>query len=339
VNAAGVLQVPLAIFIWDDGYGISVPTKYQTTKGSVSEAMKGFQIREGTNGLDIYKVKGWDYAGMCELFEAGIQKVRFTHTPAIFHVEEVTQPQGHSTSGSHERYKSPERLEWERTWDGIRKLKDWIIENTLATEEELDEVESAAKDSVRQSKIRAWDKYEMPIRNQVHRTVELIADFKKSDPAHADELEELSRELANNREPNRRDVLRVLHQARLLSGSTQASQDAKQYYDALLEENKSLYSSFLYHEGGKNIFNVKETEAEYTDDAPAINGYEVLNSYFDELFSKNPLTIAFGEDVGQIGDVNQGFAGLQAKFGPNRIFDTGIREMTIMGQGIGLAMD
>ncbi|MFI5153716.1 MAG: thiamine pyrophosphate-dependent enzyme [Chitinophagales bacterium] len=338
VNAAGVLQVPLAIFVWDDGYGISVPTKYQTTKGSVSEAMKGFQIREGTNGLDIYKVKGWDYAGMCELFEAGIQKVRFTHTPAIFHVEEVTQPQGHSTSGSHERYKSPERLEWERTWDGIRKLKDWIIENTLATEEELDEVESAAKDSVRQSKIRAWDKYEMPIRNQVLRTVELIADFKKSDPAHADELEELSRELANNREPNRRDVLRVLHQARLLSGNTQASQDAKQYYDALLEENKSLYSSFLYHEGGKNILNVRETEAKYTDDAPAINGYEVLNSYFDELFSKNPLTIAFGEDVGQIGDVNQGFAGLQAKFGTNRIFDTGIREMTIMGQGIGLAM-
>ena len=338
VNAAGVLQVPLAIFVWDDGYGISVPTKYQTTKGSVSELMKGFQKTEGTNGLDIYKVKGWDYAGMCELFEAGIQKVRFTHTPAIFHVEEVTQPQGHSTSGSHERYKTPERLDWERSWDGIRKLKEWIIENTLATEEELNEVESESKDAVRQCKIRAWDKYEAPIRNQVNKTTALIGGLKNSDPDHAEELGELSAELANNREPNRRDVLRVLHQARLLSGNSQASEEARLYYDELLAENKRLYNSLLYHEGGRNILNVRQTDPEYTDDAIVINGYEVLNRYFEELFSKNPLVLAFGEDVGQIGDVNQGFAGLQAKFGPDRIFDTGIREMTIMGQGIGLAM-
>ena len=338
VNAAGVLQVPLAIFVWDDGYGISVPTKYQTTKGSVSELMKGFQKTEGTNGLDIYKVKGWDYAGMCELFEAGIQKVRFTHTPAIFHVEEVTQPQGHSTSGSHERYKTPERLDWERSWDGIRKLKEWIIENTLATEEELNEVESESKDAVRQCKIRAWDKYEAPIRNQVNKTTALIGGLKNSDPDHAEELGELSAELANNREPNRRDVLRVLHQARLLSGNSQASEEARLYYEELLAENKRLYNSLLYHEGGRNILNVRQTDPEYTDDAIVINGYEVLNRYFEELFSKNPLVLAFGEDVGQIGDVNQGFAGLQAKFGPDRIFDTGIREMTIMGQGIGLAM-
>ena len=338
VNAAGVLQVPLAIFVWDDGYGISVPTKYQTTKGSVSELMKGFQKTEGTNGLDIYKVKGWDYAGMCELFEAGIQKVRFTHTPAIFHVEEVTQPQGHSTSGSHERYKTPERLDWERSWDGIRKLKEWIIENTLATEEELNEVESESKDAVRQCKIRAWDKYEAPIRNQVNKTTALIGGLKNSDPDRAEELGELSAELANNREPNRRDVLRVLHQARLLSGNSQASEEARMYYEELLAENKRLYNSLLYHEGGRNILNVRQTDPEYTDDAIVINGYEVLNRYFEELFSKNPLVLAFGEDVGQIGDVNQGFAGLQAKFGPDRIFDTGIREMTIMGQGIGLAM-
>src|SRR5882757_2914595 len=174
VNAAGVLQVPLAIFVWDDGYGISVPKKYQTTKGSVSEALKGFQKKEGTNGIDIYRVKAWDYAGMCEAFEAGIRAIRLTHTPVLFHVEEVTQPQGHSTSGSHERYKSPERLEWEREWDGIKKMKEWIIDNELAGEEELDEIETAAKESTRYSKNLAWEKYQAPLRLQVTRSVELI---------------------------------------------------------------------------------------------------------------------------------------------------------------------
>src|SRR5579859_5734379 len=162
LNAAGVLQVPLAIFVWDDGYGISVPRKYQTTKGSISEALKGFQKKEGTNGIDIYRVKAWDYAGMCEAFEAGIRSVRHTHTPVLFHVEEVTQPQGHSTSGSHERYKSPERLEWEREWDGIRKMKEWIIENALASEDELSEIETAAKDLTRDSRNLAWEKYQEP---------------------------------------------------------------------------------------------------------------------------------------------------------------------------------
>src|SRR6185312_14673599 len=162
VNAAGVLQVPLAIFVWDDGYGISVPRQYQTTKGSISEALKGFQKKEDTNGIDIYKVKAWDYAGMCEAFEAGIRSVRHTHTPVLFHVEEVTQPQGHSTSGSHERYKSPERLEWEREWDGIKKMKEWIIENALAGEDELADIETAAKEFTRNSRNLAWEKYQAP---------------------------------------------------------------------------------------------------------------------------------------------------------------------------------
>src|SRR6476659_2509269 len=158
MNAAAVLQVPLAVFVWDDGYGISVPKKYQTTKGSISEALKGFQRKDGTNGLDIYKVKAWDYAGMCEVFEAVIRKIRETHIPAIFHVEEVTQPQGHSTSGSHERYKSPERLAWEREWDGNKKMREWLLENTLASEEELEDVETKAKEIVRESKQKAWEK-------------------------------------------------------------------------------------------------------------------------------------------------------------------------------------
>lgn len=339
VNAAGVLQVPLAIFIWDDGYGISVPTKYQTTKGSISDVMKGFQKKEGTNGLDIYKVKAWDYAGMCELFEAAIQKIRFTHTPAIFHVEEVTQPQGHSTSGSHERYKSPERLEWERTWDGIRKMKEWLIDNALASEEELNDIETEAKNTVRQSKAQAWEKYEAPIRAQMNRTVELISQMIQSAPEPVPALDKLVTELKTNREPNRRDIMHVLHQSLVIAPrDTPVLQTAKNYYQDLIEENKSLYNSHLYHEGPKNLLHVTEVKPVYDRDAPLVNGYEILNKYFDVLFQHNPAVLAFGEDLGQIGDVNQGFAGLQARHGSGRIFDTGIRELTIIGQGIGMAM-
>lgn len=182
VNAAGVLQIPLAIFVWDDGYGISVPVKYQTTKGSISEVLKGFQKEEHTNGIDIYKVKAWDYAGMCETFEAALQKIRVTHTPAIFHVEELTQPQGHSTSGSHERYKSPERLEWERAWDAMKKMKEWIIENALGSAEELEEIHNRAKDKVRISKNSAWEKCMEPILEQVGRSVSILMELSQALP-------------------------------------------------------------------------------------------------------------------------------------------------------------
>src|ERR1700733_893300 len=212
LNAAGVLQVPLAIFVWDDGYGISVPRQYQTTKGSISEVLKGFQKEDGTNGIDIYKVKGWDYAGMCEAFEAGIQKVRSTHIPAIFHVEELTQPQGHSTSGSHERYKPPERLEWERTWDAMKKMKEWIIENALASAEEIEEIHTKAKDLVRTSKNSAWEKCMEPILEQVGRSVSVMLELAAVMPEKKDKLDSLSRQLSSLREPNRRDVMHYLHQ-------------------------------------------------------------------------------------------------------------------------------
>jgi len=338
INAAGVLQIPLAVFVWDDGYGISVPTKFQTTKGSISEAMRGFQKKDGTNGIDIYKIKGWDYAGMCELFEAAILKIRSTHIPALFHIEEVTQPQGHSSSGSHERYKSPERLEWERNWDGLKKMKEWIIENALASEEELDDIETEAKDSVRQQKSIAWEKYEAPIKAQAERTQSLLQNLGSSIPDQAPDLQKIMSELSAIREPNRRDVMHSLYQSLLLTSDVQALRPVREYYDNLMAENKSLYNSHLYHEGAKNLLHVAELEPHYDFDAPMINGYEILNKYFDELFANNPKVLAFGEDVGQIGDVNQGFAGLQAKYGVGRIFDTGIRELTIIGQGIGLAM-
>jgi pyruvate/2-oxoglutarate/acetoin dehydrogenase E1 component/TPP-dependent pyruvate/acetoin dehydrogenase alpha subunit len=340
VNAAGVMQVPLAIFIWDDGYGISVPKKYQTTKGSISEALKGFQKKEGTNGLDIYKVKAWDYAGMCEVFEAGIQKIRETHTPAIFHVEEVTQPQGHSTSGSHERYKTPERLEWEREWDCIKKMKEWVVDNSLATEEELSDIENKTKENVREYKNNAWQQYQQPIKEQVTITAAKINEVITAVPDCAEKLEPMVIALVNNREPNRRDIMRALHQSILHTQKTNATAAAglKEYYQQLKEQNKNLYNTCLYNDGPRSALKVVAEPAVYEADAVTINGYEVLNKYFDQLFASNPKVVAFGEDLGFIGDVNQGFAGLQAKHGDQRIFDTGIRELSIMGQGIGMSM-
>ncbi len=338
INAAGVLQVPLAVFVWDDGYGISVPKKYQTTKSSVSEALKGIQKKEGTNGFNIYKVKGWDYAGMCEIFEEGIRLARETHTPVLFHVEEITQPQGHSTSGSHERYKSPERLEWEKEWDGIKKMKEWIIENALAAEAELNGIMEEAKEFAKEGKAKAWEQYISPIKNQVAKAHELIMDLAAKIPAHQSQLQQIATSLAAGRDPLRRDVLKSLHQALSLVGSNDLSYWLKDYYNELTEEGKQLFNSKLYNEGCKSALKVAEVKAIFEDNAPLVNGFEVLNKYFDETFASNPRVIAFGEDLGYIGDVNQGFSGLQEKYGDQRIFDTGIRELTIMGQGIGLAL-
>jgi pyruvate/2-oxoglutarate/acetoin dehydrogenase E1 component/TPP-dependent pyruvate/acetoin dehydrogenase alpha subunit len=338
INAAGVLQVPLAVFVWDDGYGISVPKEYQTTKASVSEALSGMQKTEGTNGINIYKVKGWDYAGMCEVFEEGIRLARETHTPVLFHVEEITQPQGHSTSGSHERYKSPERLEWEREWDGIKKMKEWIVENGLAEEEELNEINTKAKQQVRESKAAAWEKFMIPVKNQVARATDLIRSMASGLPEQAAAMQVLATELSANREPLRRDVLKTLNTALGLAGNADSAFWTRDYYNDLLEENKKLYNTHLYNEGARSAMNVPEVKAVYVGDTPLLNGFEVLNKYFDELFTTNPKVIAFGEDLGYIGDVNQGFSGLQVKHGKERIFDTGIRELTIIGQGIGLAL-
>jgi pyruvate/2-oxoglutarate/acetoin dehydrogenase E1 component/TPP-dependent pyruvate/acetoin dehydrogenase alpha subunit len=334
MNAAAVQQIPLAVFIWDDGYGISVPKKYQTTKGSISEALKGFQKKDGTTGIEIYKVKAWDYAGMCEVFEAGIEKIRATHTPALFHVEEVTQPQGHSTSGSHERYKTADRLQWEREWDCIKKMKEWIIENNLADEDQLSAIEREVKEFARNEKNEAWKEFDVPVKEQVTEVVAALQQAAASSP-NREEVEQVINELNKLREPNRRDVMSALYKGISVAGVSSA---ANELYKKLQKENEALFSSHLYHEGTASAMKVAEIKAEYADDASLLNGYEILNRYFDQLFSNNPKAVAFGEDLGFIGDVNQGFAGLQTKHGENRIFDTGIRELTIMGQGIGLAM-
>ena len=331
INAAGVLQVPLAVFVWDNGYGISVPKKFQTTKSSISDALSGFQKQEGTNGVDIYKLKGWDYAGMCEVIEPALQKMRDTHIPAIFHVEEMTQPQGHSTSGSHERYKSAERLEWEKEWDCIKQMREWVLENALAEEEELIKIEEDAKEFVKQSKLAAWDKYSAPIKQQVTKTVELLANYAQTNTT----IQQTITTLQNNKEPLRRDVLKALA---IALDNVPTATDVKEYEQQLKAANKKLYNTMLYNEGEKSALKVAEIKPYYADDAPMVNGFEVLNNYFDKLFETNNKVIAFGEDLGHIGDVNQGFSGLQEKYGKRRIFDTGIRELTIMGQAIGLAL-
>ena len=330
MNAAGVLQVPLAVFVWDDGYGISVPKKYQTTKASISTALKGFQKEDGTNGFNIYKLKGWDYAGMCEILEGAIQEIRNTHTPALFHVEEMTQPQGHSTSGSHERYKEPDRLDWEKQWDCIKKMKEWIIENTLATEDELKEIENTAKLFVKDSRKAAWDKYQAPIKEQVERLINLLENIQPT----SHHIRIFIDQLKGIREPMRRDVMKIITQAIDITGN----ETLKDYGNFLSKENAELFNSCLYNEGPKSALKVPEVKATFDDETGLINGYEILNKYFDNLFKNNKKVAAFGEDLGHIGDVNQGFSGLQDKYGDHRIFDTGIRELTIMGQGIGMAL-
>jgi len=336
VNAAGVMQIPLAIFVWDDGYGISVPKELQTTKGSISEALRGMEKKDGVNGLRIYKVKAWDYAGMCEVFEQAIRLMRETHVPALVHVEEVTQPQGHSTSGSHERYKAPGRLEWERDWDANKKLKQWILENALASEDELNDIQTAAKEYVKKSRVAAWNKFNSSIIPLVHRSTEAMDELIRGGADIHGNIVKAKNELLSNKEPQRRDILRTLYAVLLDAGDSPLAQQARSCYEEIREEGYALYSSQLYDESDKSPLLVKTNKIVYTDQW--INGFEILNKYFDGLFARNPLVVAYGEDVGKIGDVNQGFAGLQNKYSDLRIFDTGIREMTIIGQGIGLAL-
>jgi pyruvate/2-oxoglutarate/acetoin dehydrogenase E1 component/TPP-dependent pyruvate/acetoin dehydrogenase alpha subunit len=338
INAATVLQIPLAVFVWDDGYGISVPKQYQTAKGSVSVALQGMQRSEHESGLQIYRVKGWDYAGMCEVFEEGIKLAREQHIPVLFHVEELTQPQGHSTSGSHERYKSAERLNWEKEWDGIVKMRQWLLENGLVTNAELDEIQTQSKEQAKQSRDTAWRQYVQPIKEQVEKAIGIITALSQAVPEKAAALQQRCSQLQASRDPLRREVMKALYQSIELVGDASVAAFAKDFYNDLLQENQRLYNSYLYDQGPKSALHVAAEAPIYSEEAPVLNGFEIINRYFDQQFDINPKLVAFGEDLGQIGDVNQGFSGLQDKHGKERIFDTGIRELTIMGSGIGMAL-
>ncbi|MDE1190614.1 MAG: thiamine pyrophosphate-dependent enzyme [Arachidicoccus sp.] len=338
INAAGVLQVPLAVFVWDDGYGISVPKEIQTTKASVSEALKGFQKEDGTNGIDIYQLKGWDYAELCETLEHAIDKIRQTHTPAVFHITELTQPQGHSTSGSHERYKSQGRLQWERDFDCVKKMKEWILETGIANDEELIAIQQEAKKFVRECRNSAWEKYINPLIEERDNAARLIKNMQAA-PQLKSRADKLADELLSIKEPLRKDILSFISQTlELLNYNKNIAASLIDYYQSKKEEWNVLYDKYQYDNGPKSAENIPEVKAEFSENSPLVNGYEILNKYFDQLFANNSSVIAFGEDLGKIGDVNQGFAGLQNKYGENRIFDTGIRELSIMGKGIGLAL-
>lgn len=340
VNAAAVLQVPLAILVWDDGYGISVPRKFQTAKNSISQALRGFEKKDDATGIDIYTVKGWDYAGLCEVFEKGINRIRKEHIPAIFHVQELTQPQGHSTSGSHERYKSKKRLAWEKEWDCNQQMRLWILENSLADEAELEAIEKSAHDEVVSAKNEAFRNFQQPIKQQLRQAIQLCNHLLKEQKQHRQAIKTLANNLLANKEPLRRDILNTLSEIITLPGLAKgkALTELEKYYQSCKAEGKKLYNTHLYATGANSALQIPEVKAIYKDTSPQINGYEILNRYFDQLLTNDPRVFAFGEDVGKIGDVNQAFAGLQQKHGRERVFDTGIRELTIMGQAIGMAM-
>jgi pyruvate/2-oxoglutarate/acetoin dehydrogenase E1 component/TPP-dependent pyruvate/acetoin dehydrogenase alpha subunit len=340
LNAAGVLKVPLAVCVWDDGYGISVPRAYQTSKNSISDALSGLQYDEKLgSGVEIYRVKGWDYAALVETFQKGIARVREHHIPALFHIQEVTQPQGHSTSGSHERYKSKERLEWEKEMDCVKKLREFILENAIASEDELQTIEETARDQARTAKQHAWSRFIQPIKDQISELAALAQQVVMEGGDKAQEIAKLSADLVAIKEPIRKDVLRTAQRiVKLSAGNSTAVQQIRSMYNRLRADAKDKFSSHLHSQSDKAISKVPVVAPVYTDDSAILNGFEILNKFFDHTLSNNPAVFAFGEDVGKIGDVNQGFAGLQEKHGELRVSDTGIREATIVGQGLGMAM-
>jgi len=339
VNAAGVLQVPLAINVWDDGYGISVSKKYQTTKESISEVLSGFAANEQGEGIDIYVCEGWNYPKLVQTYLQGTATMRKTHRPALFHITEVTQPQGHSTSGSHERYKSKERLEWEKEFDCIYQMKTWILANGIATEDVLLDIEAKAKEEVRAAQKAAWNSFTSSIKDEIEEAIQLIENAG-AEVGNTEFATSVIKALQTSVDPVRKDILKatkkVLWNAAGEGGF--AYNNLAAFTNNLQHSYQQIYSRNHHSETPYNALKVKEVKPEFSAASKVLNGYEVLNTFFEGVFNRYKNVVAFGEDVGKIGDVNQGFSGLQQQFGEHRIFDTGIRELTIMGQAIGLSM-
>ncbi len=345
INAAGVLQVPLAVSVYDDGYGISVPKKYQTTKGSISEVLKGFEAEKGKPGIRIFKGKGWDYPGLIKLYEEGIKICREQHIPVVFHIEEVTQPLGHSTSGSHERYKSEERLKWELDFDPIKKMGEWMLESGIATKEELDTVAADAEEEAKESRRKGWEMFQDPIKVERDALVKIINDrsCRCTEQAKEESVDNFTEELKNVISPIRKDNFVTARKIlRNVCSTCMKSDNLKEELNGWLKRNykdaRKSYDSFLYNETPSSVLNVKPVPPTYSADSPEVPGRQILRDNYDKLFAKYPLLVTFGEDTGHIGGVNQTLEGLQKKFGELRITDTGIREATILGQGIGLAL-
>ncbi|MGB0982546.1 MAG: alpha-ketoacid dehydrogenase subunit alpha/beta [Saprospiraceae bacterium] len=339
INAAAVTQVPLAMSVWDDGYGISVPIKYQTVNESISQALSGFVSTDENTGLDIYVLKAWDYPTLVTAYQKGIEKIRNNHKPALFHVKECTQPQGHSTSGSHERYKTKERLEWEKEYDCIKQMREWMIDSGIAEAFELDEIEAKAKKDVRNAKKKAWSAFQTPVKNALKDVLGILVQLH-----HSSQQKELIaksiKELKALLNPSLREVIVTVKMLlrKLGRENTSSQSELEAWLTMKSREINNAYHTHLYSETKYSALKTKEVKPVFSDDSVVKNGYEVLNAFFDKQFNNRPEIYAFGEDVGDIGGVNQGFSGLQNKYGKDRIFDTGIREWSIMGQGLGMAM-
>ena len=346
INAAGVLQVPMAMSIWDDGYGISVSKEYQTTKESISVALSGMEKKDGDkNGYKIFKVKGWNYPSLCTTYEEAVEYTRKYHTPSLIHVEEVTQPQGHSTSGSHERYKTPERLAWAKEFDCINQFKHWILDfanhsgKSLANSDELEAIEKEAKKLVREEKAKAWKDFINPIKEEQAQVIQFISSLS-AESKNGPFILKIKADLEQISEPIRKDIVSAAKKAVRLTRTERL--DAKKVLIDWLNSsklfNEDRYSSYLYSHSAANALAAKQVLPTYPDVEKMVDGRIILRDNFDKIFESNPLVLTFGEDVGKIGGVNQTMEGMQEKFGDQRVSDTGIREATIIGQGIGMAM-
>jgi 2-oxoisovalerate dehydrogenase E1 component len=344
LNAAGVLQVPLAIAVWDDGYGISVPKTYQTVKQSISEALQGFEKGLNKNGIMIFRSPGWDYPQLCSVFKTGIEICRKDHVPVLFHIEEMTQPQGHSTSGSHERYKSQERLEWEQQFDPITKMREWIIESKIADDKTLNDIEENTAKEAQKARDEAWELYTRPLKKERDQLIQII-DAKNCvcNNNNNEKLEILKTELKRIPFPIRKDNISIAK--KMIRQVCHTCPNKENLHHSLADwikikstNGNEIYGTHLYNETNNSALNITSIPAEYSENSPWVHGREIIRDNFEKLFETYPLLVALGEDIGKIGSVNQTYEGLQKKFGEIRITDTGIREATIVGQGIGLAL-
>jgi len=341
VNAAGVMQVPMLLSVWDDGYGISVPNELQVTKSDISVLLQGFARTPGkSDGYELARVRGWDYSALLDTYARVSRVVRRDHVPGAVHVTELTQPQGHSTSGSHERYKSKERLEWEREHDCISRMRAWMIEQGIATSAQLDALEEEESTGVRAARDAAWNAYEDPIRAEAASVAGLLDELAPASGAAREKIEAMRDELQRRRDPLRRDVTAVARRALFVARNEDPSAGAalSEWLDALKPIDRDRYHTHLYAEGDDSALRVAANPPSYDDGAGEVDGYKVVNACFDAALKRDPRVLAFGEDVGKLGDVNQGFVDLQARYGELRVSDAGIRECTIVGQAIGLAM-
>lgn len=338
INAAGVLQVPMLVSVWDDEYGISVPKEYHTTKGNISAILEGFKRDEEQNGIEIFNVKGWDYMSLIETYKEASSIARNYHVPTLVHVQQVTQPQGHSTSGSHERYKSKERLEWESEFDCIKKFREWILEEGIADFKALDEIQLNAKKTAKKAKESAWNDFNESIKEEL--SAAIIAIEKAYEATGIEKLDKIKNELERTVNPIRMNGYKAIKKTlrALCSIDTEAKKELLSWIKTADIKNFDRFNSHLFSQSKDAALNIKAIETVYSEDAPLVDGREVLQACFDAALNRDPKVLAFGEDVGKIGDVNQAFAGLQKKYGELRVTDTGIRECTIIGQGIGAAL-